>query len=151
MVRRSGRRSEPPDPAWSPSAEAVVEEGIAAGLAYAVQTDGSCRARDYYEGLNPADQQKIDHVFIVMTEHGKISNPEKFRRDVGQTTCLLAGRPVKIVIAEFKIHSRRVLAYQRGRWWLLLAGFDKGSDLRTEVARAGVLACQHWGASLRSG
>ncbi len=72
-----------------------------------------------------------------------VKNPEKFRRNVGQTSCQIGARSLKIVLAEFKIHGRRILSYQRDRWWLLISGFDKGVNLRTETDKAGVLACLH--------
>lgn len=42
--------------------------------------DGSCPVGDFLDGLDEPDRKKLDVIFERMGEHGRVPNPEKFRK-----------------------------------------------------------------------
>jgi hypothetical protein len=42
--------------------------------------DGSCPVGDFLDGLSAGDRRKLDVLFERLGDHGRITNPEKFRK-----------------------------------------------------------------------
>lgn len=90
--------------------------------------DGSCPAGDFLDSLSAAERRKVDVLFELMGDRGKIFNPEKFKK-------LSASDG----LFEFKSHQIRIpCIFGRSRAVVLLFGLRKKSDKykRKEIERA---------------
>jgi len=62
--------------------------------------DGSCPVGAFLDELPPSDRRKLDVLFERLGEHGRITNPEKFRKLTGSDG-----------IYEFKSFQIRLLCF----------------------------------------
>ena len=119
--------------------------GATKSVTYARTLNGNEPAKEFYDDLSSGDQDKFDNLFLRWTEHGNISNPEKFKSNVGGICCNLSGTPKRFPVAEFKIHTgkgKRILAILDGNEYVLVNGFEKGGVLANEVLKAGRIFCE---------
>lgn len=125
-------------------AREVLQEGARRDVVYAQAADGSRPAKTFYASLNNQDRMSFASLFELMAEHGAITNPEKFRSNIGKFCCQIGHVTRKGGIAEFKIHhgsGQRILAYRDGRQWVLVSGFPKGANLESEKNKACRIIC----------
>ncbi|MEW5931147.1 MAG: type II toxin-antitoxin system RelE/ParE family toxin [Gemmatimonadota bacterium] len=102
--------------------------------------DGSCPVGEFLDGLPDADRKKLDVQFERLGEHGKITNPEKFRKLTDsegifefksfQIRILCFFARDKTVFLAHAIHKKKDkhsaadigLAEERRRWFLSHTG-----------------------------
>lgn len=109
----------------------LVEKGPARTVAYAIDANGDMPARDFLENTKgkkaPSKQELagLFHLFKVMTQQGKITNDEQFKKERGE-------------IFGFKKYQARIAAFQLGDVWFLTHGFKKKKDKwpESEIGRA---------------
>lgn len=90
--------------------------------------DGSCPAGEFLDSLTAADRRKLDVLFEMLGNHGKISNPEKFKKIEGTDG-----------IFEFKSFQIRLLCFFASNGRVMLAfGVRKKKDKhkREDINRA---------------
>ncbi len=108
---------------------------------------GSEPAKHFYEGLDEGGKDGFDNLFVLMCDHGKITNKEKFRHKVGSIRCDHAGSGEDFVVSEFKIHNGpgyRIMAVLEGKVYVLTHGCSKPKDaqLPSEIERARKIFCE---------
>src|SRR5690242_1452002 len=121
MSRPQKRRDDESPSHYRPLRE-VHCDGSARSIAFAKLGDGANPAKDFCDNLDDGDKDKFDALFLVMCQHGKISNPEKFRPRIGEIKCNHEGVTTKYPVAEFKIHTgtgKMFLAILDGRQFVL--------------------------------
>jgi phage-related protein len=59
-------------------ARRVVYQGAVFAIAFAQETNGSCPAREFFDGLSLLDKAKLMALFQIAADHGRFHNPEKF-------------------------------------------------------------------------
>ncbi len=105
----------------------VAYLGIRFTIEYAICSDGSIPARDFYDGLEERRQARLVILFKFLGDTGQIRNTEHFRRFVDD-------------IFEFKAYQMRMPCYFRpDRRVVITHGFasKRGSTtLKQERARA---------------
>lgn len=92
------------------------------GRAFLIQClelgDGSCPAGEFLDGLDPSDRRKLDVLFEMLGNHGRISNREKFKKLQGSED-----------VWEFKSYQIRLLCFfAPGKCLLLTNGVIKQAD-----------------------
>ena len=90
--------------------------------------DGSCPAGDFLDSLDSSERRKLDVLFEILGNSGKISNREKFKKLEGTDK-----------IFEFKCFQIRILCFfTRDRRVMLLFGLRKKKDKysRQDISRA---------------
>lgn len=81
--------------------ETIAEyEGNKLSIELLVHKSGACPTRDFLEELSAPDRRKVDHLFQMMGEKGKIANREKFKKVEGSES-----------IFEFKSFQIRLLCF----------------------------------------
>jgi hypothetical protein len=128
-----------------PPRRKICQTGSACDIAYAEAEDGSLPAEEFLQALDPKDFVSFSALFLLMAEHGRISNSEKFKPKVAKFECSNGDIKRGGNIAEFKIHrgsGQRVLAYRDDRQWVLVRGFPKGAHFDGEVNKARVIICE---------
>lgn len=75
-------------------------QGSKLSIELLVQKSGACPTRDFLEELSASDRRKVDHLFQMMAEKGKITNREKFKKVEGSEN-----------IFEFKSFQIRLLCF----------------------------------------
>ena len=94
----------------------VAYRGAKFRIVYAVRSNGSCPAREFYDSLPESDRAKIMALFVRMGDHGQIRNEEKFKHVEGP-------------YYAFKSFQIRILCrFQPGGRLLLLHGLHKKKD-----------------------
>lgn len=139
MGKHEGRKRVPSPTPMAPGKRIVHYQGQQRDIVFAVRADGSQPAKEFYESLSGSDQVKFDALFVTTADQGELRNELKFRLKVGVARCQIGGKTELISVAEFKIHSgsgQRILAYRRGRQWILTNGFAKGEKLANQIKRA---------------
>ena len=73
------------------------------------------------DALGPGDRTKLDTLFKYLGDHGRITNPEKFKKVEGSDG-----------IFEFKSFQVRLLGFHApgGEFWLAHAIIKKGDKLK---------------------
>jgi hypothetical protein len=77
------------------------------------QADGTCPAGEYLDSLDESGRSKLQHLFEVMGEKGKIFNAEHFKKLDGTN------------LFEFKRHQVRIFCFFFGADVILLSGVTK--------------------------
>jgi hypothetical protein len=49
-------------------------------IVYAISADQQSPGEEFYDGLSDSDKAKLNKLFEVLGDHGKISNKEKFKK-----------------------------------------------------------------------
>jgi mRNA-degrading endonuclease RelE of RelBE toxin-antitoxin system len=70
--------------------------------------DGSCEVQVFLDSLDKSDRRKIDVLFEMMGEQGKISNKEKFKKLEG-TDGIFEFKSFQIRLLCFLHHSRVII------------------------------------------
>lgn len=120
------------------SDEQLVEKGPARTVAYAIDANGCMPARDFLESTKgkhaptKAELAGLHHLFKVMTQQGKITNDEQFKKERGE-------------IFGFKKYQARIAAFQIGDVWYLTHGFKKKKDKwpNSEITKAERIREEH--------
>lgn len=105
-------------------------------IEYAVTSNGSCPAKEFYESLSPRDQAKVMALFMRMGDDGRIWNEEKFKRVEGTE------------YFAFKSFQIRILCrFQPGGRLILLCGILKKKDRyrREEIEQTERIFREHTG------
>jgi putative component of toxin-antitoxin plasmid stabilization module len=121
--------------------------GLRRKIVFAKCNGGSEPAKQFYEELDEGGKDGFDNLFLLMGDHGKITNKEKFRHKVGSIRCDHAGSGKDFVVSEFKIHhgpGYRILAVLEGKVYVLTHGCSKPKDaqLPSEIERARKNFCE---------
>ena len=95
--------------------DSLVAVGSWGQLCYAVRSDKSMPAKEFYAGLSKGDQAKLNTLFKRMADEGRICNRVKFKQ-------------VQDDLFAFKVFRIRVSCYRSGQCWFLLHGFEKKGD-----------------------
>lgn len=82
-----------------------------------VLDNGSCEAEEFLNNLDKSDRRKVDVLFEMMGEHGKISNREKFKKLEGTDG-----------IFEFKSFQIRLLCFLHLNCVIICRGVQKKKD-----------------------
>ena len=105
-------------------------------IEYAICTNGSCPAKEFFDSLLERDQAKLMALFVRMGDEGSIRNEEKFKRIEGTE------------YFAFKSFQTRVIScFQPGRRLILLCGLGKKKDRYppAEIERANRIFKEHKG------
>ncbi len=126
---------------------AVHYRGPQRTVVFAKLNGGSEPAKQFYESLDDEGRDAFDALFILMGDHGKITNPEKFRHKVGSIRCDHAGSGEDFIVSEFKIHrgpGYRFMAVLEGQVYVLTHGCPKPKDaqLPGEIQRVQKIFCE---------
>jgi hypothetical protein len=82
-------------------------------IEYAVRTNGSMEAKEWFEAQNDEIKAKFDHLFRKVANGQKIHNEQHFRK-------------LRKHIWEFKRDEHRLLTFQHGKGWFLTHHYPKG-------------------------
>jgi phage-related protein len=111
--------------------DCVPDEDV---VAWARDAAGRRHAKDLLESgaVSDKDRARLRIAFSVMAQHGRISNPEQFKKEKGE-------------IWTFKSYQVRLAAFRVGRVWYLTHGFTKKGRKwpRTELERADRIRKEH--------
>ncbi len=91
----------------------VIYEGECFAILWGVASNGSCQARDYYQGLGVTDRAKAVALFKRMADVGRIYDTTKFRQE---TKKLYVFKPQPHRFFCFFVKRRRIVivsAYQK--------------------------------------
>lgn len=70
--------------------------------------DGSCPVGDFLDALEPGDRRKLDVLFEMLGDHGRIANPTKFKKLLDRED-LWEFKSFQIRILCFYTPDRRVI------------------------------------------
>jgi mRNA-degrading endonuclease RelE of RelBE toxin-antitoxin system len=84
-------------------------------IVWARDASGRLHGREYFEGLPPNDQAKVEALLRRMGDHGEIRNKEKFKHEEGGFYC-------------FKSFKRRLMCFFDRNLVVITHGFDKKRD-----------------------
>ena len=105
----------------------VVYRGQKLVIEYAICTNGSCPAKEFFDSLSERDKIKLMALFALMGDKGEIRNKEKFK--IIEGTAYFAFKSFQI---------RVICRFQPGRRLILLCGLRKQKDRypKAEIDRA---------------
>ena len=104
----------------------IIYEGKKFTIEAAIRNNGSIPASDFIESLSKGDQVKVNALFRLLADMGRIGDEEKFKN-------LESG------IWEFKSFQIRILCYfAKGRLAILTHGFFKKGNKtkKSEIEKA---------------
>jgi hypothetical protein len=86
--------------------------------------NGACPVGEFLDGLPKSDRRKLDVLFEYLGEHGKITNPEKFKK-------------VEDGIWEFKSFQIRILCFYAPGRQVMLCNWEikKRDNLKESTVR----------------
>jgi hypothetical protein len=110
----------------------LVQEGAWGAVRYATDANGDMPAKEFVDGLDPAERRKVVVLFERIAEKGQIHNREQFKKLRGD-------------IYEFKRFQIRIACFQEGRNWLLVYGLRKKKDKwrESDLERAERIISEH--------
>lgn len=110
----------------------MVCKGTWGVVEYAMRSNGSLPAKEFYDSCMPKDQARALALFQRMADAGRIVDDRKFKH-------------IKDQIWEFKYQQLRFPCFQHGRCWLLTHGFRKKSPKwpKGHLERALVIMREH--------
>lgn len=86
--------------------------------------DGTCPVGEFLDGLSRSERRKLDVLFEMLGEHGRISNREKFKK-------------VEDDIWEFKSFQIRILCFYAPGRQMILCNWEikKRDELKASTVR----------------
>ncbi|QDT52429.1 hypothetical protein Pan44_04400 [Caulifigura coniformis] len=109
----------------------IVAKGPVRTIAFAECRSGK-PAKDFLEGLDPAQERKLRALFKITANHGESGNEQKFKKERGK-------------IWAFKRDQMRVACFRQGNTFFLTHGFLKKEDRwpTAELDRADRIMQEH--------